>query len=96
MSSLQILKVNSGILTSEITEPILISRSLLVYRDKRLCKDSTSLGENKRQSLLASAIRKAIPRILRAVIMEIVNGRATALEERIDHAIRTYLLIHQV
>lgn len=67
--------------------------SLLVFRDKRVRKN----GETN-QRLLAIAVKKAIPMILQSVVLEILyrDKRETALESRIDHAIRTYLLLHQV
>ena len=37
-----------------------------------------------------------IPRVLKSTIMEVVNGRETALDELIDYSLRTYLLVHQV
>eukprot|EP01111_Echinosteliopsis_oligospora_P011599 TRINITY_DN3866_c0_g1_i1.p1 TRINITY_DN3866_c0_g1~~TRINITY_DN3866_c0_g1_i1.p1 ORF type:complete len:774 (-),score=200.90 TRINITY_DN3866_c0_g1_i1:402-2723(-) len=71
--------------------------SLLVYRDKRACKSSgQQIAESLRLEYLSNAIRKSIPDILIAVVMEVFNGRSSVLPERIDHSIRTYLLIHQV
>lgn len=37
-----------------------------------------------------------IPHVLKAVVMEVVNGRATALDEIIEYSLRTYLLVHQI
>eukprot|EP01129_Flabellula_baltica_P009257 TRINITY_DN3751_c0_g1_i2.p1 TRINITY_DN3751_c0_g1~~TRINITY_DN3751_c0_g1_i2.p1 ORF type:complete len:665 (+),score=130.32 TRINITY_DN3751_c0_g1_i2:110-2104(+) len=65
--------------------------SLLLYRDKRI-------RQNKKTNytLLAEAIRKVIPTILLSTIMEVVKGFSSALPDRLDQCIRTYLLIHQV
>jgi len=65
--------------------------SLLVWRDSRI----RSEGQTNQQ-LLAHAIRVSIPKILRACIMEIIHGKANAKEERWEHCLRTYLLVHQV
>ena len=73
--------------------------SLLLWRDRdRLTLEKGGTDE----TLLAVAVRKVLPRILLASIMEIFRGTSTAKknkqcsEEYIEFAIRTYLLIHQV
>jgi hypothetical protein len=53
------------------------------------------------QEELAVAIRKAVPKLLRAAIVEVYYGRSTRGANKqcndgyIDFALRTYLLIHQ-
>lgn len=73
--------------------------SLLLWRDRdRLTRKGGETDETR----LAVAVRKVLPRILLAAIMEIFRGRSMAKnnkrcsEEYVEYAIRTYLLIHQV
>ncbi len=37
-----------------------------------------------------------IPHVLKSVVYEVINGRATAIDEIIQYSLRTYLLVHQV
>ncbi len=67
--------------------------SLLLWRRNDYLKN---FDGTTNQKLLGYAIKSLIPRILYAVIMEVVKGRSNALPERVDQALRTYLLIHQV
>lgn len=68
--------------------------SLLLYRSSRRFKDPQT-GETN-QVLLANAIRKVIPKILKAIVTETLSEKSELAESRLEHAIRTYLLIHQV
>jgi len=69
------------------------STSLLLYRDKRLC---TNNGQDTK--LFATSIRRVIPKIVLAVINEMIyqDTRPNAIKEREEYALRTYLLVHQV
>lgn len=64
-----------------------------VYRDASRLKDNTGKTDPKK---LAKVIARVIPRVLRAVVIEVIHGQTDAIAERLDHAIRTYLLVHQI
>ena len=67
--------------------------SLLLWRVNNRLKNPDG---STNQIRLGFAIKALIPRIMHAIIMEVVKGRKTALAKRTDEALRTYLLIHQV
>lgn len=64
--------------------------SLLVYRDAGRLKGKDGKTDQK---LLAKVISRVIPRVLRSVVLEVINGNTDAIVERLEYAIRTYLLV---
>jgi hypothetical protein len=67
---------------------------LLIYRTANRFKDPVT-GE-KNQVLIAKAIKKVIPKLLKAIVREVLLEKSTVSETRFEHAMRMYLLIHQV
>lgn len=67
--------------------------SLILYRNAGRLKNSDGTTNHK---LLAGAVRKIIPRLLKQIVFEVVGTQAALLESRFDKALRLYLLIHQV
>jgi hypothetical protein len=69
--------------------------SLLLYRTASRFKDPATGETNQR--LLAQAIKKVIPKVLKAIVREILSDRAVlASEARFEQAMRLYFLIHQI
>jgi len=68
--------------------------SLFLYRNSRRLKDPET-GETDEEKL-ADAIKRVIPKILKAVVRETLSDKNEAAESRLEQAIRTYTLIHQI
>eukprot|EP00455_Lapot_gusevi_P038904 TRINITY_DN4359_c0_g1_i1.p1 TRINITY_DN4359_c0_g1~~TRINITY_DN4359_c0_g1_i1.p1 ORF type:complete len:653 (-),score=213.79 TRINITY_DN4359_c0_g1_i1:29-1987(-) len=68
--------------------------ALLVYRDATYLKNPVTKETN--QHLLAKAIKKVIPKLLKAVTGELNSDKSNEFDARFEYALRIYLAIHQV
>lgn len=67
---------------------------MLLYRTASRFKDPETGKKN--EILIAKAVKKVIPKLLKSIVREILLEKATISETRFEHAMRLYLLIHQV